>query len=166
VKPGLTFMALHTLTHEYVAQILLGHGIIRNCDSAAAIDSGLTTVFLPHGIGHLLGLHVHDVAGKQSDPIGTPIAPDPHVRFKYLRSYRTMAPGVLFTVEPGIYFIDVLLARARKDGLGAHIDWNQVERYRPYGGVRIEDNVCVTATGHENLTRAHLPRHKDAARAA
>jgi Xaa-Pro dipeptidase len=166
VKPGLTFMALHTLTHEYVAQILLSHGIIRNCDAAAAIDTGLTTVFLPHGIGHLLGLHVHDVAGKQSDPAGTPITPDPHVRFKYLRSYRTLAPGLLFTVEPGIYFIDVLLAQARKDGLAAHIDWNQVERYRPYGGVRIEDNVCVTATGHENLTRAHLPRQKDAARAA
>jgi Xaa-Pro dipeptidase len=166
VQPGCTFMALQTLTHEHVARILLEHGIIRNCDEATAIDSGLTSIFLPHGIGHLLGLHVHDVAGKQSDPVGTPIPPDPHVRFKYLRSYRTMAPGMLFTVEPGIYFIDVLLAQARKDGRDAHIDWNQVERYRPYGGVRIEDNVCVTAAGHENLTRAHLPRHKDAARAA
>ena len=104
VKPGLTFTALQTLTHEHVARILLEHGIIRQCDAATAVESGLTSVFLPHGIGHLLGLLVHDVAGKQSDPAGTPIPPDPHVRFKYLRSYRTMAPGMLFTVEPGIYF--------------------------------------------------------------
>jgi Xaa-Pro dipeptidase len=162
VKPGMTFTALQDLTHEHVGRMLLEHGIIKGCTIAQAIESGLTSVFFPHGIGHLLGLHVHDVAGKQGDAAGTPIAPDPHVRFKYLRSYRTMEPGMVFTVEPGVYFIDVLLADARGDARGTHIDWTQIERYRPFGGVRIEDNVCVTKTGHENLTRAWLPRQQPA----
>ena len=157
VRPGLTFMDLQTRTHEHVARILLEHGIVRDCSPSEAIESGLTSVFLPHGIGHLLGLHVHDVAGKQADASGTPIPADPHVRFRYLRSYRTMAPRMLFTVEPGIYFIDVLLDDARRDARGEHIDWRKLESYRPCGGVRIEDNVCVTESGHENLTRASLP---------
>ena len=117
-----------------------------------------TSVFLPHGIGHMLGLQVHDVAGKQAEPAGAAIPPNPHVRFRYLRAYRALEPGFLFTVEPGIYFIDILLDEARKDARAKHIVWTQIERYLPYGGVRIEDNVFVTANGHENLTRAQLPR--------
>lgn len=157
VRPGLTFNDLQTRTHEHVARILLEHGIVKDCSASQAVESGLTSVFLPHGIGHLLGLQVHDVAGKQADPAGAPIPPDGHVRFRYLRSYRTMEPRMLFTVEPGIYFIDVLLADARRDARGAHVDWTRLERYRPCGGIRIEDNVVVTESGHDNLTRAQLP---------
>jgi Xaa-Pro dipeptidase len=157
VKPGASFIGLQDAAHDHVARILIEHGIIVGCGAKDAVENGVTSVFFPHGIGHMLGLHVHDVAGKQADRAGTPIPPPAHVRYRYLRAYRDLEPGFLFTVEPGIYFIDILLEAARSDARGRHIDWKKVEAYRPYGGVRIEDNVFVTATGHENLTRAELP---------
>lgn len=157
VEPGGSFVALQTRTHEHVARILLDHELIRDCSVTDAVESGLTSVFFPHGVGHMLGLQVHDVAGKQADPTGEMIKVEDHVRFKYLRGYRTFEPGFLFTVEPGIYFIDILLDEARGDARGRHIDWKKVEAYLPYGGARIEDNVVVTETGHENLTRRELP---------
>jgi Xaa-Pro dipeptidase len=71
----------------------------------------------------------------------------------YLRLTRMLEPGVVVTVEPGIYFIESLLKAARDDARGSHIDWSMVERLRPYGGIRIEDNVVTTDNVPENMTR-------------
>jgi len=85
------------------------------------------------------------------DPKGAERArPEGH---PYLRLTRMLEPGVVVTVEPGIYFIESLLKAARDDARGSHIDWSMVERLRPYGGIRIEDNVVTTDNVPENMTR-------------
>jgi Xaa-Pro dipeptidase len=121
------------------------------CEPEEAVASGVTRVFLPHGIGHLLGLEVHDVGGFMRSAEGGEIPkPDGH---PYLRLTRVLEPGFVVTMEPGIYFIDQLLAAARADDRGRLINWPRVESLRPYGGIRIEDDLAVTASGCENLTR-------------
>jgi Xaa-Pro dipeptidase len=108
-------------------------------------------VFFPHGIGHLLGLQVHDVGGVMGDAQGHERQrPEGH---PYLRLTRMLEPGVVVTVEPGIYLIDSLLAAAHADTRRAHINWSVVEELKPYGGVRIEDDVVTTTGAPENLTR-------------
>jgi len=115
------------------------------------LELGLTGTFFPHGIGHLLGLQVHDVGGVMGDVQGQERQRPPG--HPYLRLTRMLEPGVVVTVEPGIYFIDSLLAAAHTDSRRAHIDWTVVEELKPFGGIRIEDNVVATASRPENLTR-------------
>jgi Xaa-Pro dipeptidase len=111
----------------------------------------VTRTFLPHGIGHLLGLEVHDVGGFMRTAEGGEIAkPEGH---PYLRLTRILEPGFVVTMEPGIYFIPQLLESARSDGRGQHINWARVESLARFGGIRIEDDLAVTASGCENLTR-------------
>jgi Xaa-Pro dipeptidase len=116
-----------------------------------ALERGVTRVFLPHGLGHLLGLQVHDVGGFQSSPDVPPQrAPADH---PHLRLTRVLETDFVVTMEPGLYFIDQLLEPARNGALHDAIDWLRVDALRPYGGIRVEDDLLVTADGHENLTR-------------
>jgi Xaa-Pro dipeptidase len=113
-------------------------------------------VFFPHGIGHLLGLQVHDVAGLAGDAAGREIPrPEGH---PFLRLTRRLEPGFVVTIEPGLYFIELLLDAARSAGHGGRINWDAVERLRPYGGIRIEDDVACTPGEPENLTRDAFAR--------
>lgn len=151
VRPGVSYPDIQLAAHRLIAGLLADHGIV-TCTADAAVETGLTAVFFPHGIGHLLGLQVHDIGGHQaSEQGGTLPQPPGH---PYLRLTRRLEPGVVVTIEPGIYFIDLLLDKARQEGLGPMIDWDTVADLAPYGGVRIEDDVVATAAGPENLTRA------------
>ncbi len=153
VKPGADYREIHLLAHRLIADALCRAGIIVGCDADEAVANGLSGVFFPHGVGHLLGLQVHDVAGLAADATGrTEIArPAGH---PYLRLTRTLEPGVVVTIEPGVYFIDLLLDAAQRNGLGRYIHWDTVRALQPCGGIRIEDDVACTATGTpENLTR-------------
>jgi len=150
VKPGADYRDVHLLAHRLVAGLLHDVGVIR-CDADTAVANGVSAVFLPHGIGHLLGLQVHDVAGFAQDTQGGEIARPPG--HPYLRLTRVLEPGFVVTIEPGLYFIDMLLAAARTDQRGQHIDWTEVERWRPFGGIRIEDDVVCTTSAPLNLTR-------------
>jgi len=150
VRPGVDYRDIHLETHRSVAGILVKHGIVSGSPEAA-MESGLTSVFFPHGIGHLLGLMVHDAAGFAAGPDGgTREKPPGH---PYLRLTRDLEPGFAVTIEPGIYFIDSLLEAARADGRGRAIDWKRVDALRPFGGVRIEDNVVAQEGAPRNLTR-------------
>jgi Xaa-Pro dipeptidase len=151
IVPGRDYRAVHLAAHYAIGGLLNEAGIVR-CSAETAVAERVTSVFFPHGIGHLLGLQVHDVAGLAADPDGTREIPRPDGH-PFLRLTRTLEPGFVVTVEPGIYFIDLLLEAARADGRGRHVDWAAVERLRPFGGIRIEDDVACTAGVPENLTR-------------
>jgi Xaa-Pro dipeptidase len=149
VKPGVDFVVLHAFTHRQLAAVLREHGIVK-CSADEAVASGITRGFLPHGLGHLLGLQVHDAGGRLADTAGKKREPPP--QDPYLRLTRPLAPGFVVTIEPGLYFIPSLL----KPLLAKHEDKlnrAMIERLVPFGGIRIEDNVEVTADGHRNLTR-------------
>ncbi|MBM4197831.1 MAG: Xaa-Pro dipeptidase [Gammaproteobacteria bacterium] len=154
VRPGVAFPELHRQTHRGVGALLRDAGLV-DMDPADQVSSGVTAAFLPHGLGHLLGILVHDVGGHMADDTGKPL--DPPADFPKIRFLRTLEPGVVVTIEPGIYFIPSLLDRLKSSPAGCHVNWPQVDALRPYGGIRIEDDVVVTATGHENLTRPLLP---------
>jgi Xaa-Pro dipeptidase len=150
IRAGRDYRDVHLAAHQAIGGLLHEAGIV-HCDPATAVAERVTSVFFPHGIGHLLGLQVHDVAGLAASAAGGEIPrPGGH---PFLRLTRVLEPGFVVTVEPGIYFIDLLLEAARADGRGRHIDWATVERLRPYGGIRIEDDVACTAGAPENLTR-------------
>jgi Xaa-Pro dipeptidase len=149
VKPGVDFVVLHAFTHRQLAALLREHNIV-TCSADEAVATSITHGFLPHGLGHLLGLQVHDAGGHLADPTGEkrePPSPDP-----YLRLTRTLQPGVVVTIEPGLYFIPSLL-RALLANHESRLNRAAIERLVPFGGIRIEDNVEVTADGHRNLTR-------------
>ena len=150
VRPGLEYLALHEQAHHLIAGVLADAGIV-NLPPAKIVSSGLSGRFFPHGLGHLIGLQVHDVGGQFKDESGAP-APPPE-QFPFLRTTRTLEPGFVVTIEPGLYFIDLLLEPLRDQELGKSINWSLVDAMRPCGGIRVDDDVVVTREGHENLTR-------------
>jgi Xaa-Pro dipeptidase len=152
--PGRPYLDVHVEAHRGIARILSEHGIL-TASADEAFDRGLTHPLFPHGIGHHLGIQVHDVAGKQADREGTS-APPPE-EYPFLRNTRTIEPGHVFTIEPGLYFIPMLLRPFRSRPHSSVFDWELIEALSPFGGIRVEDNVHVTASGPRNLTRPHLP---------
>jgi Xaa-Pro dipeptidase len=153
VKPELPYGDLHHQGHLLIAELLKENGIL-HATPEEAVEKGLSRPFFPHGLGHHLGIQVHDVAGKQGSPDGTP-APPP-AQHPTLRTTRTIDVDQVFTVEPGLYFIPMLLRPFRSNEHKAKFNWTLIDELTPCGGIRIEDNLLVTATGHRNLTRPHL----------
>ena len=139
VRPGVDYREIHLEAHRAIAgDPGDSHGIVSGTPEAA-VETKLTSVFFPHGIGHLLGLMVHDAAGFMAGPQGgTREKPEGH---PLSAADADLENGFAVTIEPGIYFIDSLLEQARADGRGRAIDWKRVDALRPYGGIRIEDNV-------------------------
>lgn len=150
VRSGVDWREVHLRAHELIAT-LLRDSDITTCTSEEAVATGVSKVFFPHGLGHLLGLEVHDVGGFMRSPEGGEIPrPDGH---PYLRLTRVLEPGFVVTMEPGIYFIEQLLSEARADARASRINWSRVADLSRFGGIRIEDDLAVTAAGCENLTR-------------
>jgi Xaa-Pro dipeptidase len=150
VRAGVDYKQIHIDAHLALAGILWNFGVIK-VSPEAALASGVSSAFFPHGIGHGIGLQVHDVAGfAASDEGGTIAKPDGH---PYLRLTRVLEPGMVVTIEPGIYFIDMLLDEVKKNGHGDSINWARVETFKPFGGIRIEDDVACTEAAPVNLTR-------------
>ena len=146
---GHSFVDMHHQAHRGIAEILRQAGLASG-SADALVESGITRTFFPHGLGHFLGTQVHDVAGLVS-PEGQaapPPASDP-----MLRLTRVLEAGHVVTIEPGLYFIPMLLSDLKAAPAGAQIDWALVEALTPFGGIRIEDNVHITPSGPVNLTR-------------
>ena len=150
IVAGRDYREVHLTAHRILGDVMQAAGIT-SLNGEDALERGLTSVFFPHGIGHLLGLQVHDVGGVMGDVDGAERKrPEGH---PYLRLTRMLEPGVVVTVEPGLYFIDTLLAAAHNGPKREFIDWSVVEELRPCGGIRIEDNVVATTGTPENMTR-------------
>jgi Xaa-Pro dipeptidase len=143
IKPGMPYEDLHDEAHRLLADVLRELGIAKG-SSAEIVDRGITRVFFPHGLGHSLGVCVHDVGMKVRPP---------RDNNKFLRNTSEIEPGQVFTIEPGFYVIDALIAPLKDDERARMIDWKLVDELRPFGGIRIEDNVLVQPNGTRNLTR-------------
>jgi len=154
MKPGVPWPELHLLAERKVGEHLLRAELLQG-ELEALLAAHVPSLFMPHGLGHLMGLDVHDPGGY---PAGTVRSTQPGL--KHLRCVRPLEAGMVITVEPGIYFIDALLEPALANPAYAPFLVPEVlARFRNFGGVRIEDDVLVTATGCENLT--HVPREVD-----
>ena len=156
VRVGLDWRDFHQASYRAISEFLREIGVI-NVSADEAIERALTSVFYPHGIGHLLGLQVHDVGGTQAIADGRQI--ERPYNHPFLRLTRKLEDGFVVTVEPGFYFIDQLLDEAKQKPIGKMIEWKRVEQLKKFGGVRIEDDVVARAGGHENLTRPAFTSH-------
>ena len=150
VRAGVDYAALHIETHRLLGAVLVDAKLARG-SAETLFETGVTAAFLPHGLGHLLGIQVHDVGGHMQGESGTII--DPPSGHPYLRLTRVLEENMTLTIEPGLYAIDMLLENLRGSPAEDHILWDGVDWLRPFGGIRIEDNVRVLADGSENLTR-------------
>lgn len=140
------FEDLHDRTHALLAEVLREVGIARG-SASELVAQGVTRKFLPHGLGHSLGLQTHDVGCAR-------IKPRPENPF--LRNTRRIEPGQVFTIEPGCYFIEPLLDELRSSSASPLVDWKLVDSLRSFGGVRIEDDLAVSESTVHNLTRRFL----------
>ncbi|REG85061.1 Xaa-Pro dipeptidase [Marinomonas pollencensis] len=148
-RSGVDYRTLHQDTLTGVAHILNEHKIC-HLSPEEQMAKGIPQVFFPHGLGHLLGLQVHDVGGFQVDEAGT-VRKDDNAPF--LRLTRTLEENMVVTIEPGLYFIPMLLEKMQASIPQHGCDLSLIERFKPYGGIRIEDNVVVQDERPINLTR-------------
>ena len=164
--PGARYRDVHLASCRVIARGLVDLGLLRG-DVDGLVEQGAHAAFFPHGVGHLLGLDVHDmelygdVAGyeagrSRSDQFG----------LGFLRLDRDLRPGMAVTIEPGIYFVPAILRDPDlRERLGASVAWDDATSWLPFGGIRIEDDVLITDGGHEVLT-TDIPRSRSEVEAA
>lgn len=148
--PGCEFVDLHLRMHELLTEVLIRQGVI-TVSADVALAGGLSSIFLPHGLGHLLGVQVHDRGGWFADVSGKENPPPK--QHPYLRLTRPLAEGMVFTIEPGLYFIPALLKQLKASDKAEQVDWSVIETLLPYGGIRIEDDIAIVDGRVRNLSR-------------
>jgi Xaa-Pro aminopeptidase len=158
--PGVRYRDLHLLATETLAAGLGQLGVLRG-DARERARDGTAALFFPHGVGHLLGLDVHDMedlGDRAGYGPGRTRASEPGLR--YLRLDRDLQEGMAVTIEPGIYFVPAILDDPETRSRTAdRIDWTRVEKYRHLRGIRIEDDVLITGSGARVLTAA-IPKER------
>jgi Xaa-Pro aminopeptidase len=144
--PGTEWRDVHLTAAQIIADGLAACGILRG-EPDSLIESGAVWLFFPHGVGHLVGLGIRDAGGRLASRRDDP-PPFPHLRIDL-----PLAPGMVVTVEPGIYFIPALLDSAEhRRRHREQVVWERVDRMLGFGGIRIEDDVLITEAGHEVIT--------------
>jgi Xaa-Pro aminopeptidase len=152
-KPGTFYRDCHTVACETIATGLKELGLMKG-DVKEAVVAGAHALFLPHGLGHMMGLDVHDMEGLGQIHVGYDNEIQPSAQFgtAYLRLGRRLQPGFVVTNEPGIYFIPELIDMWKAEKKYAEfLDYDKIGEYRNFGGIRIEDDILVTAVGHRVL---------------
>jgi Xaa-Pro aminopeptidase len=153
MKPGVNFKDIHLQTARVMAAGLKDLGLMKG-DVDAAVAAGAHALFFPHGLGHNLGLDVHDMEDLGENNVGYGEAVERSGQFglAYLRMARELRPGHVLTVEPGLYFIPALVDKWRKERkFREFIAYDNIEKFLDFGGARIEDNVLVTERGRRVL---------------
>jgi Xaa-Pro aminopeptidase len=161
-RPGMSNRDLHFLACKIIATEMKNLGLMKG-DVDEAVAAGAHALFMPHGLGHMMGLDVHDMEAlgenfvgyndevKRSDQFGT----------AYLRFALPYKPGHVFTVEPGCYFIPELIEKWKSEGqFKDFLNYSKIENYMSVGGIRIEDNVLITEKGHKVLGKP-IPKTVD-----
>ena len=162
VKPGVTNKSLHILAAKTIVEGLTNLGLMMG-NPDEAVEQGAHALFFPHGLGHMLGLDVHDMEGLGEDYVGYDNDNTRSNQFglAYLRLAKPLQPGYVFTIEPGIYFIPPLIAEWRAENkFFDFINYDKVEQYHEFGGIRIEDNLLVTDDGYRVLGKP-IPKTVD-----
>ena len=167
IKPGVPFREVHLLAARVLTEHLQALGLMRG-DVEQSVLAGAHALFFPHGLGHMLGLDVHDMEGLGEDFVGYDGTFQRSEQFgtAYLRLGKRLEEGFVVTVEPGCYFIPELVRQWKEEGRHADfIDYDEAERWLSFGGVRIEDDVLVTADGARVLGQP-IPKTIDEVEAA
>ena len=149
IKPGVPYKDIHFLAARTIVNGLKAAGIMKG-DTEAAVQAGAHTLFIPHGLGHMMGLDVHDMEGLGEDFVGYDETVSRSTEFgtAYLRLAKALKPGFVITVEPGIYFIPDLIDKFRSEGKFLDfVNYDKLETYKNFGGIRIEDDILVTEGG-------------------
>jgi Xaa-Pro aminopeptidase len=149
IKPGVSYQSIHLAVAELIASRLIELGLMKG-DAKEAVAAGAHAMFFPHGLGHMLGLDVHDMEDLGQIYVGydDEIRPSDQFGTAYLRLGRRLQPGFVLTNEPGIYFIPALIEKWKAEKINtAFINFDEAEKYIGFGGIRIEDNILVTENG-------------------
>ena len=153
IKPGIKYRDVHFLAARVIIEGLKKVGLMKG-DTDQALAAEAHTLFMPHGLGHMMGMDVHDMEGLGEDFVGYDENTQRATTFgtAYLRLGKELKPGFVLTVEPGIYFIPDLIDKFRNEGkFMDFVDYDKLETYKDFGGIRIEDDILVTETGHRVL---------------
>jgi Xaa-Pro aminopeptidase len=153
VKPGVPFKEIHLIAAKVIAEGLTRLGLMKG-DPMEAVSKGAHTLFFPHGLGHPMGLDVHDLEGMGENFVGydDEVTRSKEFGLAFLRFGRRLKPGFVMTIEPGIYFIPELIDLWKSEKKNTDfINFEEVEKYTDFGGIRIEDDVLVTETGYKVL---------------
>ena len=153
IRPGTYYRDVHLLAARTIAEGLRDLGIMKG-DMEEAVRQGAHALFFPHGLGHMMGLDVHDMEGLGENFVGydETIRRSEQFGLAFLRFARKLEPGFVLTDEPGCYFIPALIDLWRSEGrFTEFINYDKAELYKDFGGVRIEDDILVTETGHKVL---------------
>ncbi len=153
IKPGVPYRDIHLLASKVITEGLIALGLMKG-EADAAVEAGAHALFFPHGLGHMMGLDVHDMEDLGEDYVGysDTITRSEQFGLSALRLGRELEPGFVLTVEPGIYFIPELIdAWAAEKCHEAFINYDALKGYRQFGGIRIEDNILVTENAYRIL---------------
>lgn len=153
IKPGVYFKDIHLLAARTIADGLKDLGIMKG-DTEEIVKAGAHALFFPHGLGHMMGLDVHDMEGMGENNVGydDTVQRSDQFGLAFLRLARKLEPGFVVTIEPGIYFIPALIDLWRSEGkFTEFINYDKADTYKDFGGVRIEDDILVTDVGYRVL---------------
>lgn len=149
MKPGKNWLDCHKIAERVILEHLELAGIVKGKNFDEMVDAGLGAVFMPHGLGHFLGMRTHDVGGFNDE-----FQRASRIGLNYCRTSKDLLEGMYITLEPGCYFVDYLLDDALKEDspLSKYLNADEINAYRRFGGVRIESNVAITADAAESYS--------------
>ena len=162
-RPGVKWWDVHFDVCRLMTNRLKELGLMKG-DTEESLRAGAHALFLPHGLGHMMGMDVHDMEGLGQTNVGydDEVRPSSQFGTASLRFARKLEPGFVVTDEPGIYFIPDLIDLWKREGHNAEfLNFEEIEKFKDFGGIRIEDDVLITENGCRFLGEQRIPYHMD-----